>query len=109
MSKLQLPENDWAKALYILQLHYMEGVNMAKVLTHHDPTFYKFQTRVSDILRAHPKLKISKVPIPFKKKLSKTQQTGYYYQYTLLSPKPYVTNLYNLLNREGLKKTPKTK
>ena len=101
MSKLSKPVNDWAKCLWILHDNYMGGVNMAKVLTKYDNTFYKWQTRLSDIMKEHPKLKVSKVPIPFSNKI--TGKTGYFYQYTLLSPTPYVKNLYNKINQNGLK------
>lgn len=102
MSNLQKPVNDWAKCLYILHNSYMGGTNMLKVLNDYDRNFWKFQTRLSDILKAHPKLKVSKVPIPFKSKL--TGKSGYFTQYTPLSPRPYMINLYNKLNREGMKK-----
>lgn len=102
MSRLNKPVNDWSKCLWILHDNYMGGVNMAKVLTQYEPTFYKWQTRLSDIMKEHPKLKVSKVAIPFKKKI--TGQKGYYYQYTPLSPQKYIVNLYNKINKEGLKK-----
>ena len=103
MARLERPKNDWAKALFILHHSYMGGTNMLKVLTDHDRSFWKFQTRLSDILSLHPKLKISKVAIPFKNKL--TGKTGYYTQYTPLCPPKYLLNLYNKINREGLKRT----
>lgn len=102
MSTLSKPvKNDWSKCLWILNDSYLGGVNMAKVLTKYDPTFYKWQTRLSDIMKCHPKLKVSKVPIPFCNKI--TGKTGYFYQYTLLSPTSYIRNLYNLINEKGLK------
>jgi hypothetical protein len=101
MSKLERPANDWARVMFILIDSYIAGVSMSKVLNNYAPNFYKFQTRLSDIQRAHPKLKISKTSIPFKN--AKLNKSGYYFQYTPLSPMPYMKNLYNLLNREGLK------
>jgi len=101
MSRLETPKNDYARTMFILIDSYIAGVSMAKVLTKYDPTFYKFQTRLSDITKAHPKLKISKTSIPFKN--SKMNKNGYFFQYTPLSPMPYMKNLYNLLNKEGLK------
>lgn len=101
MLKLEKPNNDYARAMYILIDSYIAGVSMAKVLNNYAPNFYKFQTRLSDIQRAHPKLKISKTAIPFKN--SKLNKNGYFYQYTPLSPMPYMKNLYNLLNKEGLR------
>ena len=100
MSKLEKPNNDYARVMHILIDSYIAGVSMAKVLNNYAPNCYKFQTRLSDIQRAHPKLKISKTAIPSKN--SKLNKNGYFYQYTPLSPMPYMKNLYNLLNREGL-------
>ena len=60
MSKLERPVNDYARVMHILIDSYIAGVSMAKVLNNYAPNFYKFQTRLSDIQRAHPKLKISK-------------------------------------------------
>ena len=101
MSKLETPKNDYARTMFILIDSYIAGVSMSKVLNNYAPNFYKFQTRLSDIQRAHPKLKISKTSIPFKN--AKLNKSGYFFQYTPLSPMPYMKNLYNLLNREGLK------
>ena len=98
--KLERPKNDWAKALYILHLNYMAGVSMAKVLTHHEPCFYKFQTRLGDVERIHPKLSVSRTTIPYKSKMDGKQK--HYTQYTLLSPPYYFNNLYNLINEKGL-------
>jgi|SRR3972149_3573686 len=107
MSRLEKPLNDYARVMFILIDSHIAGVSMAKVLGSYDPFFYKFNTRLGDIEKAHPKLKISRVAIPFKN--AKMNKNGYFYQYTPLSPMPYMVNLYKLLNREGLKKTPKTK
>lgn len=101
MPNLERPVNDYARVMHILIDSYIAGVSMAKVLNNYAPNFYKFQTRLSDIQRAHPKLKISKTAIPFKN--NKLNKSGYFFQYTPLSPMPYMKNLYNLLNREGLK------
>ena len=101
MPNLERPVNDYARVMHILIDSYIAGVSMAKVLNNYAPNFYKFQTRLSDIQRAHPKLKISKTAIPFKN--NKLNKSGYYFQYTPLSSMPYMKNLYNLLNKEGLK------
>lgn len=101
MSRLEKPVNDYARVMFILIDSYISGVSMAKVLTKYDPTFYKFNTRLGDIEKAHPKLKMSRAAIPFKN--NKMNKSGYYFQYTPLSSMPYMKNLYNLLNREGLK------
>ena len=102
MSRLEKPNNDWARALLILHMNYMGGVSMAKVLNTL-PHFYKFQTRLLELEREHPKLKVSHVKTPFKNE--KLNKSGYYTNYILLSPPKYVINLYNKINREGLKKS----
>lgn len=102
MATLQKPKNDYAKCLWILNQSYMGGVNMTKVLTHFEPTFWKFQSRLSDLIKDHPKLKIQKTAVPFKSKI--TGKSGYTTWYTPLCPPKYLINLYNLINKEGLKK-----
>lgn len=101
MPNLNKPLNDYARVMFILIDSHIAGVSMAKVLTRYDPTFYKFNTRLGDIEKAHPKLKISRTSIPFKN--AKMNKSGYFFQYTPLSPMPYMINLYNKLNSEGLK------
>lgn len=102
MPNLSKPKNCWCKVLFILHDSYMGGTNMMKVLTKYDPTFYKFQARLLEIENRHPKLKISRTIHKFRSKM--TDSPGYYTQYTPLSPKPYIINLYNKLNRDGMKK-----
>lgn len=99
--KIEKPKNDWAKTIYILLLNYMAGVSMAKVLTNHEPCFYKFQTRLLEVEKAHPKLKLIRTPKTYKSKMD--GKTRSYTQYTLLSVRPYCVNLYLKLNRQGLK------
>lgn len=101
MSKLQRPKNDNAKAIYILIQNHIAGVSMAKVLTHYDQTFYKFQTRLLEVEKIHPKLKVAHTQIPYESKLDGKKK--HYTQYTPLSPYPYLVNLYNKINTEGLK------
>lgn len=101
MSKLQRPKNDWCRVLYILHDNYMAGVSMAKVLNVL-PHFYKFQTRLLEIEKLHPKLKISRTHIPFKN--ARLNKSGYFTQYVALCPPKYLVNLYNLINENGLKK-----
>lgn len=100
MSKLKTPQNDYARCLMILHMNYMGGVSMAKVLNIL-PHFYKFQTRLLEIERAHPKLKISRTKMPFKNQ--RLNKSGWFTQYTLLSSPSYVVNLYNVINENGLK------
>ena len=97
--KLPKPKHDCAKALYILNLNYLGGVSMAKVLNH-EPNFYKFQTRLSDIQRWHKKLNIAKTTIPYKSKID--GKSKHYKHYTVISPKQYFHNLYLKLNDLGL-------
>lgn len=107
MSKLSKPNNDWSRVLWILHQSYMGGVSMATVLNKYLPNFYKFQTRLSEIQREYPNLKISKAQIPFKN--TRMNKTGYFTQYTPISPQSYILNLYNQINENGLKQPTKTK
>jgi hypothetical protein len=102
--KFTKPTNDWAKTLYIMNLHYLGGVSMATVLSH-EPNFYKFQTRLSDILKWHKTLKVSKATVPYISKIDGKQR--HYTQYTLISPKTYIHNLYEKINHLGLYKAHK--
>ena len=100
MPHLQKPKNDWAKCLYILYDSFLSGVSMAKVLTRYEPCFYKFNTRLLEIEDAHPKLKISKTTVPYKSKID--GKGRHYTHYTILSPQPYLRNLYKKINEKGL-------
>jgi hypothetical protein len=101
MSKLNKPNNDWCRVLWILHNNYYAGVSMAKVLNIL-PHFYKFQTRLLEIEKLHPKLNVSRVQIAFKN--TSLNKSGYFTQYVALSPPQYIINLYNKINEEGLKK-----
>jgi len=87
--------------MFILIDSYLAGVSMAKVLNNYAPNFYKFQTRLGEIEKAHEKLNISRTSQPFTN--ARLNKKGHFTVYTPLSPMPYMKNLYNLLNREGLK------
>ncbi len=100
MTQLEKPKNQWAKALYILYDSWYAGVSMANILTQYDHTFYKFQSRLGELEKAHAKLKVSRVSIPYVSKID--SKSKHYTQYTLISPKPYIVNLYNLINEKGL-------
>lgn len=100
MSKLQPPKNDWCRCLLILHMNYMAGVSMAKVLNTL-PHFYKFQTRLLEIEKLHPKLKVSRTQVAFKN--AKLNKSGYFTVYKPLNARQYMINLYNLLNKEGLR------
>ena len=69
---------------------------MAKVLSNHEPSFYKFQTRLAEVEKEHPKLRISRVRIPYKSKMDGKSKS--YVQYTPLSAPQYLINLVHKLN-----------
>lgn len=96
---LSKPKNNWAKALFILY-DSIEGVSMAIILTRYDSTFYKFQSRLLEIEKEHPKLNIGRESIPYVSRIDGKHKV--YTKYTLLSPRPYLINLYNLINERGL-------
>lgn len=106
--RLEKPSNDWAKALYLIINDYSAGTNMIKVLKQ-SPFFWKFQTRVSDLIKWHEEFreKLQKIPIKFEDKI--TGKEGYYFQYTYLGSKAYLINLYNKINKKGLYRSHKPK
>src|SRR6478752_3712525 len=99
MSNLERPKNQWAEALWILNDNFMGGVSMVKVLSNYNPFFYKFQSRLNEVIKEHPKLTISKVTLTHKTRT--TGKTVHYTHYTPICPKPYLINLYNQINKEG--------
>lgn len=98
---LNTPKNGWAKALWILHQSYISGVSMTKVLTYYEPTFWKFQSRLSELIIEYPKLNVEKKIIPFTSKI--TGKKGYTTQYRPLCPPNYLLNLYNAVNEKGFK------
>lgn len=94
------PKNDWAKAMYVAIK--AKTFSMADVLLIYDRTFYKLQSRLGEIEKAHPTLSIERKNIDYVNKI--TDQKKHYTQYTLLSPYTYAVNLYNFLNKNGLNK-----
>lgn len=100
MKFLQKPRNDSAKALNILYYSYEIGVSMATVLTQFEPCFYKFQSRLLEVEKAHPKLKIERTKKEYISKMDGKKR--FYLMYRVVSPKPYLLNLYNLVNEKGL-------
>ena len=103
--KLAKPINDWAKALYILNDCYLGGVSMAKVLTQYDATFYKFQNRLNEVLEEHPDFRVQKTMIPYVSKIN--GKTKHYMQYTPLSNRLHLRNLFNKINQVGANKKKK--
>jgi len=104
---LDKPRNDWAKCLYILIDSYTAGTNMLSVLNNYERNFWKFQSRVSDLLKWHSEFKLAKASIPFESKL--TGKHGWYTQYTPICSKAYLINLYNKINKLGLYRSHKPK
>ncbi len=100
MSKINKPTNDWAKALFIIYDSIMFGVSMADVLTKYEPCFYKFQARLGEIEKTHPKLEMERVKKTYQSKMD--GKIKHYIKYMVKSPRPYILNLYNLINEKGL-------
>lgn len=95
---LPKPKNQFAQALLLL----IEKGNMgATMLDACQDRFHKFQTRLLEVEREHPKLKIRRL------KMTTKNRYGHpctYTNYKAISPYPYLKNLYEKLNRKGLKK-----
>lgn len=101
--KLEKPiKNDWAKVLYILNDNFLGGINMLGVLTKYDQSFWKFSTRIGEVIKEFPELKIQCTKVPFKSKL--TGKSGYTTFYTPMCTPHLLSKVYNQINKNGLKK-----
>lgn len=100
--RLEKSKNDWAKVVRILIHEHTKGVSMAIVLNNYERNFYKFQSRLGEVAREHPTLKVYHSPQTYVSKMD--GKTKHFTQYIPLSPKKYLINLFNKLNRQGLKK-----
>lgn len=93
---LQKPNNQFAQAILLLIERGNLGVTMKDACKDH---FYKFQSRLGEVEKAHPKLKIRRLP------MTKKNRFGHpctFTNYKAISPYPYLVNLYKKLNKIGL-------
>ena len=95
--RLAPPKNQYAQAVRLFIEKKSEGVTMADACRDY---FYKFQTRLLEVEKIHPKLQVRRLNITTKNRFG---HTCTFKNYKSVAPKPYLIHLYNLLNRDGLK------
>jgi hypothetical protein len=104
--KLDNPKNQYALAIRLLIENHKTGMTM---LTAMKDYFHKFNTRLPEIERSLSSdgsqrafnLKIRRLPVTTKNRFG---HKCTYTNYKSLATLPYLINLYNKLNRQGLKK-----
>lgn len=95
--RLEKPRNQYAQAVLLLLECGNSGVTMKDAMK---DFFHKFQSRLGEIERLHPKLQIRRINMTTKNRFG---HTCTFKNYKSVAPKPYLIHLFNLLNREGLK------
>lgn len=95
--RLDKPKNQYSLVLKLLLEYGNSGVTMLDAVKDH---FWKFNTRLGEIERLHPKLQIRRINMTTKNRFG---HSCTFKNYKSVAPKPYLIHLFNLLNREGLK------
>jgi len=95
--RLDKPKNQYAQAVLLLIECGNTGVTMVDAMK---DFFHKFQTRLGEVEKLHPKLQVRRLNMTTKNRFGNTCT---YKNYKSVAPKPYLIHLYALLNREGLK------
>jgi len=95
--RLDKPKNQWALCVWLLLEQGNLGVTMLDAMK---DRFHKFQSRLGEVEKAHPKIQIRRI------NMTATNRFGHsctFKNYKSVAPKPYLLHLYALLNRQGLK------
>ena len=95
--RLEKPKNQYAQCVHLLIENKNSGVTMVTAMKDY---FHKFQTRLLEVEKAHPKLQVRRIPMTTKNRFG---HSCTYTNYKSVAPYQYLIHLYNLLNREGLK------
>jgi len=96
--KLESPKNQWSLAIRYLIDFGAKGVTMKDVCKEY---FYKFQTRLLEVEKGRKdKLKIRRLPMKGKNRFGHEMS---FLNYKSLAPRPYLINLYNKINKLGVK------
>jgi len=95
--RLDKPKNQYSLVLKLLLEYGSSGVTMLDAVKDH---FWKFNTRLGEIERLHPKLQIRRINMTTKNRFG---HSCTFKNYKSVAPKPYLIHLFNLLNRDGLK------
>lgn len=95
--RLDKPKNQYSLCVRLLLENGSSGVTMVDAMKDY---FHKFQTRLLEVEKAHPKIQVRRLPMTTKNRFG---HSCTYTNYKSVAPKPYLLHLYALLNREGLK------
>lgn len=95
--RLDKPKNQYSMVIKLLLEYGSSGVTMLDAVKDY---FWKFNTRLGEIERLHPKLQIRRINMTTKNRFG---HSCTFKNYKSVAPKQYQIHLYNLLNREGLK------
>lgn len=95
--KLDKPKNQYSLVVRLLMEHKSTGLTMADACK---DFFYKFQSRLGEVEKAHPKLQVRRLRMNTKNRFG--HQCSYI-NYKSVAPYQYLIHLFNLLNRSGLK------
>lgn len=99
--ELSKPINDHALVVYYLIINYHKGITMADMCREY---FYKFQSRLGEVEKGREKkMKIIRLPMVGKKR---TGAECRFLNYKSVAPLKYLVNLYNYLNKPGVKTIP---
>lgn len=95
--RLEKPKNQYSLVVKLLMEHGSRGVTMVDAMKDY---FHKFQSRLGEVEKAHPKLAVRRLQMTTKNRFG---HNCTYMNYKSVAPKPYLIHLFNLLNRQGLK------
>jgi len=95
--RLEKPKNQYSLCVRLLLEYGNQGVTMLDAMKDH---FHKFQSRLGEVEKLHPKLQVRRLNMTTKNRFG---HSCTFKNYKSVAPKPYLIHLYNLLNREGLK------
>lgn len=96
-NRLDRPKNQYAQAVRLIIECGSTGVTMVDAMKDY---FHKFQSRLGEVEKAHPKLAIRRLRMTTKNRFG---HSCTYMNYKSVAPKQYQIHLFNLLNRQGLK------
>lgn len=95
--RLDKPKNQYSQCVRLLMEYGSQGVTMVDAMKDY---FHKFQTRLLEVEKLHPKLQVRRLPMTTKNRFG---HACTYTNYKSIAPKPYLIHLYNFLNKNGLK------
>lgn len=95
---LTRPKNQWAHCIHLLIEKGNSGVTMKDAMKDY---FHKFQSRLLEVEKGRKdKIKIRRLPVTKKNRFG---HSCTFTNYKSLAPTPYLTNLFNKLNKQGIK------